>query len=109
MGERHSTRKQRVIHRRPGRQLVRQSRKFRRCLPAPRRMPDVIAQEAHREHPAPLRAVNAARGVQRQHVEAHRIARLELPAENGKVVARAPRYRADRQGCLPETTWPGRP
>ena len=51
-----------------------------------------------------LRAADAARRVQREHVKTHRVAGLQFPTENRKAVARAPRYWASRPASLRETT-----
>ena len=45
-----------------------------------RRMPCVVAEEAHREGPPP--AGRSPGGMEREHVEEHHIARLELPRED---------------------------
>jgi hypothetical protein len=50
-------------------------------------MDDVVAEESHREHAPAARSVNTTRGVQGQHMEAHGIAGLELPAQDRKLVA----------------------
>lgn len=74
-------------HRRARRQLLGQPREIRRGLPAPRRMPHVVAQHADREHPPPPAGFEPGRGVQREHVEGDGVAGFYGPAED--VVGRA--------------------
>jgi hypothetical protein len=47
---------------------------------------NVVAQKPHGKHAAATRAHDPRRCVQGEHVKAHGIARLKLPAEDGKVV-----------------------
>ena len=71
-----------MIHRSPGRQLVGEAGKLGRRLPRSRRVGDIVAEEAEREHPAPVRSLDAAGAVQRQHVEEDGVAGLERPADD---------------------------
>ena len=62
-------------------------------------MADVITQQTDREHPPPPAGADAGGGVERQHVKAHGITGLELPAENapgGAVGAALMRSRSAR-------------
>ena len=75
-----------MVHRRAGRQLVGQTGKGRRRRPRARGVDDVVAEEAHRQHASTGVARHAARRVQREHVEEHGIAGLELPPEDAEVI-----------------------
>src|ERR1700712_847491 len=72
--------KQWMFHWRGFWQLCRKPWEFRRGSPLSRRMPDIVANEPHRKSPATMRTRDAARCMQRQHVETHHVAGLECPA-----------------------------
>src|ERR1700692_3642915 len=80
-------REERMIHRRSGRQFFAQAGKLRRRAPTARRMRHVVAEKPHGKYATALRPGNASGHVQREHVEAHRVARLQFPAENGESIA----------------------
>ena len=75
-----------MVHRRAGRQLVGQAGERRRRRPRARGVDDVVAEEAHRQHAPTSGAGHAAGGVQREHVEEHGVAGLELPSEDAELV-----------------------
>ena len=56
----------------------------RRGDPRARGVHHVVAEEAHRQHPPAPGCASAAGGVQREHVEEHRVARLQLPTEDSE-------------------------
>ncbi len=75
------------MHRRSRRQFLAQAGKFRRGTPAARRVRHVIAEKPHGKYAAAVRARDALGRMQREHVKAHGVARLQFPAENGKAGA----------------------
>ena len=68
--------------------------------------PHVVADQPHRER-APAVA-RARRGVQREHVERHRVAGLQRPAEDRRTRRGRPRRRAPPRTCPPRTRARGR-
>src|ERR1700676_2275582 len=71
-------REERMIHRRSRRQFLAQAWKFRRRAPTTRRVRHVVAEKPYGENTAALRARDASGRMQREHVKAHVIARLQF-------------------------------
>jgi len=62
----------------------------------------VVAEEAERQHPPPVRTVDTAGGVERQHVEEDGVARLELPADHPEAIRLAVDIREIGEGAFRE-------
>ena len=75
-----------MIHGRTNGQLILEARKFGRCFPSSRRVPDVVAEKPNREYP-PSARTDATGMVQCQHVKTNHVARFQCPTVNGKVLA----------------------
>src|SRR5689334_12698097 len=73
-----------MLHRRTGRERLGKSREIRGGRPAARGVADVLTEQSHGENAPPPAAAYPACRMQREHVEAHHIPRLELPAEDAE-------------------------